>query len=503
MAIHNDSQDIFPLQSAARNQYAILFLTLSGFVLRLFKAHEHSYWFDEAREILRAMTPWPDILFVSQGADPPIYRLLLFPVAMVSTDEFWLRLPSVLFSTASIYLIYHWLVLLKQPYLGLFAAVFLTVSPVQIYYAQEVSQYSMVVFLSLLLLIAFELTAKNGRLHNWLWLTLISIISVFTYYGLAWLLPMLDIDLAWRNWKQRDKKRLFGFISFHIFLFISIGLLYKFLLRNHMDRFATNKQLPIRFIDPGLLASLNTIDNELLNRFVRFFAIPFSPTLPTSILYLLATLIVSGGIILLFHNRIRRIPIITIGTIFVMYIASGLGVYPFGGRYALAVTPFFFVLLATIPWALSRWKQMAGWSITAILVIGFSLFWPNLHLFPNPWQSLPRENLRPVMTQMYDQIQSDDFIYVYYGAVPAYQVYKQNDDYSDRLGSWFREWPIQDKLSEIEEFSDESPRLWLIFSHITPGEDDAILAGLTEDGTYQLVTEFHEQNATIILLQQN
>ena len=36
-----------------------LLITAAGLAIRLIGLGQHSYWFDEAREVLRALTPWP------------------------------------------------------------------------------------------------------------------------------------------------------------------------------------------------------------------------------------------------------------------------------------------------------------------------------------------------------------------------------------------------------------------------------------------------------------
>ncbi len=485
----------------------VLLLLLLGLVLRLVGLGQHSYWFDEAREVLRALTPWPDVLFVNEGVDPPLYRLLVFPIASVTTAEFWLRLPSVLFSVATIYLAYYWLRLAGRPKLGVITAVLLTVAPVQIYYAQEASQYSLVVFLAVLLLIAFERAARNGRWRDWFYLTLVSLAAMYTYYGLAWLFPILELDLVWRTWQQRTKERIVGYVGTHLSLAAGLAALYVWLLSGHIQRFTTRKHLVPRFIQPGLRVIIKTLDNELLNGFVHFFAIPNSPTAPQWMSLFIAALIILGGVILLARqgDAGKRIVIYLLGTAAAMYVGNGLGLYPFGGRYALAALPLFFMVLAAVIWQLWHWQPLAGGVLAGVIVMLFAAFWPNPRLIPNPWLTLPREELRPVVAYVNEHAQPGDFIYVYYGAVPAYQIYQREPVYSTEFGPWFRDWETDEKIDAIQQSVAGRQRFWLALSHYSLDEYNELVDGLAGSApSYRVVdVNMMHQNAAAALLQRD
>jgi uncharacterized membrane protein len=456
----------------------------------------HSYWFDEAREVLRILTPWPDILLVSDGADPPLFRLLLFPIGRLTTNEFWLRLPSAVFSTAAVFSACVWLRQWGRPRLGLVTAVLLALAPVQILYAQEVSQYSLTVFLALLILIAFERAAQDGRPRDWVLLMAVILAAIYTYYGLAWLLPVLDLDLAWRTWQQRTRQRLIGFLGFHTAVALGLVALYGLFLAEQFNRFTTNKDLAPTLTD---VAALANVGNQLFNDFVRFFTIPFAPDAPDLIVWFFASLVIIG-LIILWRQGLRRLVVVLAAAVFTMYLAFGLGLYPFGGRYALFLTPLFYAAIAAVLVKLWSWR---GSAVTAIILslpifLIFLAFWPNIHLIANPWQLPTGEELRPVVEHLHNQLQPDDFIYVYYGAVPAYRIYEGEPTNPTEYGLWFRNWQPDEKIADIQRAAGEANRLWLVMSHIAAGEDVELMRGLEATG-YQVVEEYKRQNATAVL----
>ena len=474
----------------------VLGITAVATILRLYKLGYHSFWFDEAREVLRIQTPWPDILLISDGADPPIFRLLHHPISLFTTDEFWLRLPALLFSVTAVYLTYVWLNQLGRPKLGVAAAALMALAPVEILYAQEVSQYSMTVALTLLLLITFEQAAQNGRFWDWLLLTLVCVISIYSYYGLAWLLPILDLDLAWRSWKQRSRRRLVGFLSFHILLGLSIVFLYTFYLAEQFARVTRNNKVAAVFLDPGLKPALRNLDNQLFLNFARFFTTPFSPQAPEFITWFFIGLFILG-IVGLWQTKHYRIIGLLIAFLITLYIAFGFGFYPFGHRYALLLTPLFFAFIASALIWLWQWKPV-GIGTTLLVTLFFVAFLPNLPLVSNPLTEFPSEEIRPVITYLNENLQQDDAIYIYYGAVPAYQVYQPDEVGPTTYGTWFFSLPVTEKLAEVNTAVADAPRFWLIMSHLKVAERDELIAGLTES-KYELSDQYLQPNAEAYL----
>lgn len=480
-------------------------LTLAGLVVRLIGLGQHSFWFDEGLEINRACTPWPDLILLSEGPDPPVYRLLLAPFTPFAPSEFVLRLPSAVLGAATVYLLYRWLALLKQPRLGIIAAALMTIAPVSIYYSQEVSQYSLVVFLSIALLIAFEKAALTGTGRDWLQLWLVSMAALYTHYGLVYVFSVLELNLAWQTWRRRSKQRLIGFAGYHVGLLIGLALLYHFFIVTQYDRIKERVSLQPRFAQMGWLDIIRAFDDNLFDVFLRFQTIPYSEAAPSLIPAFLGLLALLGAVVICWRlPKVRRLVLVPAVILIAFYIASGLGYYRFGMRYGLPLLPFLLLFIAATIWELARRWQLGASVVAGLVVATFLAFWPNMRLLPNPWLNLPREELRPVVAYVHQQAQPGDFIYVYYGAVPAYQVYQPELTYPTELGTWFRDWPLVEKLSEICQAVGDAPRFWLVMSHIHPSEDPALIDGLTEaTPSYHLVDEYRTKNAATVLLQRD
>ncbi|WP_420627199.1 glycosyltransferase family 39 protein [Candidatus Leptofilum sp.] len=482
-----------------QTDWIILVLTGLAILVRLWGIGQHSFWFDEAREVLRSLTPWPDVLFVTDGADPPIYRLLLFPIAQLTVNEFWLRLPSALFSGGAVYLSYIWLAKQKLPTIGLLTALFMAVSSVQIYYAQEVSQYSFVVFLALLLLISFAQVRRRGAVADWVMLTVAIIVSLYSYYGLAWLLPILDLHLMWQLWQRKDRGQYGRFFTAHLIIGLSIVVLYFTQLNIHINRFSTNKGLEPLFVDPGWLASVRQFDNYLLDGFISFFTVPFS-SVPGQWMPLIFLVVTAVGSIYLCRNNKKtcHLTLYFWATVAILFFVRFIGIYPIGQRYALAVLPLFFMLLAAAVISLKRWP-VAAYALGIFLVSVQLFFWPQMAQV-NPWLALPRESLRPAVAYLNEQAQPDDLVYVYYGAEPAYRVYQNDSPLETTYGTWFRQLPTPEKLAEIQQAINSAPRFWMAMSHIHQQEDAELIQALaTGTPSYLVVDQFEAENAAVFL----
>jgi mannosyltransferase len=128
--------------------YFILFL---AFVLRFIGLNQ-SFWLDEAISALTAAKPFPyQITGITGDFQPPFYYLTLhFLLKTGITAEWFIRLPSVLFGVASVYLIYNFCFKLFGKKTALISALILATSQLHIYYSQEARMYSLLTFLTVL-----------------------------------------------------------------------------------------------------------------------------------------------------------------------------------------------------------------------------------------------------------------------------------------------------------------------------------------------------------------
>ena len=111
-----------------------------------------SFWLDEGISVEIARLPWQQFLFVlrHREANMALYYLLLHFWLMMGSSEGFIRGLSVLFSVATVPLLYALGTRLFGRATGLLAAWLLAINAYHVRYAQEARGYALVVFFSVL-----------------------------------------------------------------------------------------------------------------------------------------------------------------------------------------------------------------------------------------------------------------------------------------------------------------------------------------------------------------
>lgn len=188
----------------------IFLILLLGFALRLINLNQ-SLWLDEVISVLAVKTNSYSSLvtsFAPGDFHPPLYYLVLkFWDRMFGYSEIASRFPSVIFSLATGYFIFLLGKKLISSRVGLVAALFWSVNPLAVYYAQEARMYSLAA-LAVTAAVYFFVTKK----WSWFWLSLG--VAFYTDY-LPWLLTPLFLPqsllvliftlpllpLLWQQWQ--------------------------------------------------------------------------------------------------------------------------------------------------------------------------------------------------------------------------------------------------------------------------------------------------------------
>lgn len=153
------------LSKIQKNRQIIVIIALS-LVLRIISLNQ-SLWWDEAINVVYAKASgfW---YFVTQYtiADfhPPGYFALLWLWGrLFSFSEISVRIPSVLFGVAVVFLTYLVAKELFSKKVGLISALFLAVAPLDIYYSQEARMYSFAAFAAALSMYFLIKLLQNSR----------------------------------------------------------------------------------------------------------------------------------------------------------------------------------------------------------------------------------------------------------------------------------------------------------------------------------------------------
>src|SRR3989344_1581378 len=127
----------------------IWLILLLAFILRLVNLNQ-SLWWDEAINIVYARSSdlWWFVTKYSVGDfHPPGWFAILWGWGYVfGFSEISVRLPSVIFGVATVWLIYLLGKELFSRKVGLLAALFLAIAPLHIYYSQEARMYVFAAF---------------------------------------------------------------------------------------------------------------------------------------------------------------------------------------------------------------------------------------------------------------------------------------------------------------------------------------------------------------------
>ena len=170
----------------AERRMAMLTATLAlAAALRMLLLGQNSIWLDEAVVVRATQTNWGDLFGLLQVSDahPPLYYVLVKAwVSVAGTSEVALRLPSVVFSVASVALTFMLARRVCSNTVSLLAAFLLSVSPFQIMAGQEARMYPLLEVLVLASTLALVAATERGGLLRWAAYALAATLMVYTHY---------------------------------------------------------------------------------------------------------------------------------------------------------------------------------------------------------------------------------------------------------------------------------------------------------------------------------
>lgn len=165
-------------------QWGIASVFLLGLLLRLYDLNRFSPWFDEALCIFKAKNLIPLLNGSGMANNPPLYFIFLHLWSQIATSVGFLRMLSVGFGMATLILVFWLGRIIWDSKTGLLAMLFLAVSPLHIYYSQEIKMYSMNCFLYVLTLILTKKLIENPCLKIAFVLGILFSLMLYTHYYL-------------------------------------------------------------------------------------------------------------------------------------------------------------------------------------------------------------------------------------------------------------------------------------------------------------------------------
>ena len=140
-------------------------LILLAVVVRLIGLSLDSLWYDEVFSVRAARISFSEIIrLATSDVHPPLYSLLLhFWIKLFGETESAVRLLSVCFSVLTVLVIYRLALKLFNHRVAFFAALFTTLSPLHVFYAQEARGYAQLTFLAATSVYFFVCWLEDGR----------------------------------------------------------------------------------------------------------------------------------------------------------------------------------------------------------------------------------------------------------------------------------------------------------------------------------------------------
>ena len=194
------------LPALTRRQGVLLgLISLLSVGLRLYDLGAKSLWYDEAMTLFlaRVMTSWRMAFSAAISCDPPMMPLLMrfwrpaiaaLPgVDVISpTSDFLIRLPAALFGILAAPLAFAACrAALKSNATALIAAFLVALSPLQVYYAQELRGYTGLVAFSLAALYFLERALDEDRTAYWCGFVLSLTLAMYAHFFGVWTAAML------------------------------------------------------------------------------------------------------------------------------------------------------------------------------------------------------------------------------------------------------------------------------------------------------------------------
>lgn len=196
---------------------ALAIVVVAGAVVRLVGIGDKSLWIDEVFSLWISNRPPVDIVRISADLDlhPPLYYLLLhgwneLGLSAIASEEAAARLLSWLFGLAVLPLTYLIGARIGGRSLGLCAAGVLAISPLNLYYAQQVRMYTMLTFFAAVALWCLLHVLGDGpgrRPDRWWFGLVLSTALVLLSHDTGALLPAAIVVYALAEGARRGHLR--------------------------------------------------------------------------------------------------------------------------------------------------------------------------------------------------------------------------------------------------------------------------------------------------------
>lgn len=346
-----------------KEQLLIIAVFLSFFLLRLYKLGFHDFWYDEMGTFDYAKYPW------GHWNAPLYYILLHFWTKIFGFSEISLRFPSVIFNFLAIVFTYLLAKKLFTKKIAILASFFMGISPLQLWYAQEARDYSMVLFFATVSTYILFTALEKNKIKYWVYFLVVSIAGMYTSYFYIFLFFGQVIFLT------VFKKSLFNFRAIASFLLILIS--FSLYLEQFLRKFFTVWQgfwIP----KPDWQSLVITLENFTLGYNSPGFLYAFST--------ILICLCFFSVLRLWFKRRDLNNSIVFCATLFIVpiglvFIFSKLFFSVYLDRGLIIFSPYFYIILAAGIFSINRYSKIIILPVFLTVLVISSYYYFNDFMF--------------------------------------------------------------------------------------------------------------------------
>lgn len=463
-----------------------------GTLVRLLQyLSNRSLWADEAVLALnivnRSYAQLTQPLDYEQGA--PIGFLILEKTAinLFGNNEYALRLVPLIAGIASLFLFYQLAKqLIPKPAIPIALALFASL-PHLVYYSSEVKQYSSDVAIALLLfLLLLPLIREKLERPQLIKFSLIGAIAIWYSHPAIFILAGIGLTSVILNIRQQqlDKIKPLSIIfsswllSFILFYWLSLSKL------------AADEDLIASWSKAFPSSPFDII--WLLDALGKFFYRPLGFEAWMDGLAIIAFVV---GCVACWQRK-KSTLLLLLSPLFMTLAAAYLQKYPFRSRLVLFLTPFFILLIAEgvnyiLKKAANSRREWVG--ITAAFLTVLLLWQPMVSAASILIQPKWKSEIKPAISFIQTNQKPGDILYIYQRGIYQFLYYAEKygyqegdyilgvDDLDKYDGRGVSEEERQRYLNDLNNLRGNA-RVWLLFSHAAPSENQLFQSYLAENG---------------------
>lgn len=442
-----------------RYQLGLAFLLIFGLgaCLRVYDLGGRDLWTDEAWVALAALKDTPHEALTAGQSTPPLYMLTVWALAQIGgSSEAVLRSLSLCFGLGTLVLFWplaRALTSLSASFLGLALVAF---SPIMVYYAKELKQYSGDAFFAVLVFFLVERLRQRDSIRAWGVLAAAGALGLGFSHTLVFILPVALAGL----WlilppTRRLRVALLGGVWAAAF---SAG--YFLFMRRQVDPELVAYWAQ-DFPDFSGLAAFLWWIGAAIHRYCWYFFGEWG-------IYWALPLL-AAGIVALRKQGAGRAVLYLGGPLLLALGAAALHRYPFmahygGNRLMLFSAPLLYLVAAAGLMSLltrlwQKRQRLAALALTGLILLAVN---PPGMIRESLYPLNNREEIQPLVEFLQKQITPRDWVYVYYFAVPPFKYYFNGSGERVCLGKSC----VETELEVPAPRTGHPRRLWLIASHI-------------------------------------